>query len=253
MKKNKVDAHASRCRRCESVSCVDCSVSFWGDDYRLHTSCISEAERYEKTGAKPKKTKRNPQQEWMDIVETCAPTAPSHLRDHMLTMSSLDNVPRKEKQFVNFASNSLHLRGSNKNIVGEIWSHLRQEKERRIAEKEKIELIEKDEKELLEKEKQKLREKPSPSTKSEEKKVPSSCNSNTLDVSIDTKKVKKITKKTLKKAPNKSMRMKDLRKIIKREMDLPESAKKRLKLILLETASTSKNRIKIDGELMSLS
>lgn len=219
----------------------------------MHTSCISEAERYEKTGAKPKKTKRNPQQEWMDIVETCAPTAPSHLRDHMLTMSSLDNVPRKEKQFVNFASNSLHLRGSNKNIVGEIWSHLRQEKERRIAEKEKIELIEKDEKELLEKEKQKLREKPSPSTKSEEKKVPSSCNSNTLDVSIDTKKVKKITKKTLKKAPNKSMRMKDLRKIIKREMDLPESAKKRLKLILLETASTSKNRIKIDGELMSLS
>ena len=45
------------------------------DDYRLHTSCISEAERYEKTGAKPKKTKRNPQQEWMDIVETCAPSA----------------------------------------------------------------------------------------------------------------------------------------------------------------------------------
>mmetsp|Transcript_77 Transcript_77/g.176 ORF Transcript_77/g.176 Transcript_77/m.176 type:complete len:80 (-) Transcript_77:91-330(-) len=30
LKKNKVDAHAARCRRCASVSCVDCSVSFWG-------------------------------------------------------------------------------------------------------------------------------------------------------------------------------------------------------------------------------
>jgi cell growth-regulating nucleolar protein len=216
------------------------------DDYRLHTSCISEAERYEKSGAKPKKTKRNPQQEWMDIVETCVPSAPSHLRDHMLTMSQLDNVPRQEKKFVNFASNSLHLRGSNRNIVSEIWSHLRKEKEKRIAEKEK--------KELIEKEKQEQKEKLIASTKPKEKNGPSSsCDNNTNNASIDAKKVKKITKKTLKKAPNKSMRMKDLRKIIKREMDLPESAKKRLKLILLETAKTSKNRIKIDGELMSLS
>lgn len=30
LKKNQVDAHAGRCRRCDSVSCVDCSVSFWG-------------------------------------------------------------------------------------------------------------------------------------------------------------------------------------------------------------------------------
>ena len=33
VKKNKVDAHATRCRRCESVSCVDCSVSFWGGKF----------------------------------------------------------------------------------------------------------------------------------------------------------------------------------------------------------------------------
>eukprot|EP00979_Chaetoceros_neogracilis_P016718 scaffold9194_cov188-Chaetoceros_neogracile.AAC.1 len=73
LKKSKVDAHAMRCR-CESVSCVDCSVSFWGDDYKQHTSCISEAERYEKTVYKgPKKNetkgrKLTPQESWMEII-----------------------------------------------------------------------------------------------------------------------------------------------------------------------------------------
>ena len=85
---------------------------------------MTEAERYEGAAAKPKKTKRNPQQEWMDIVETCTSSAPAHLRHYMQTMSSLDNIPRQEKKFVNFASNSLGLRGSNKKVVDEIWSHL---------------------------------------------------------------------------------------------------------------------------------
>lgn len=246
-------------RKCEKLEPNKFRLFFWRiiciDDYRLHTSCITEAERYEKTAAKPKKTKRNPQQEWMDIVEACASSAPSHLRDHMLTMSSLDNIPRKEKQFVNFASNSLRLHGSNKAVVSEIWSLLRGERERRIAEKEKKELLEKEKKEQekKEKEKQQQREKTEPVTKPEEKQSPSSCNGNKNDDSISAKKVKKIAKKTLEKAPKKSMRIKELRKIIKREMGLPKSAKKQLKLLLLETAKTSKNRIKIDGKLMSLS
>ena len=206
------------------------------DDYRMHTSCITEAERYEKSAAKPKKTKRDPQQEWMDIVEACTSSAPSHLRDHMLTMSSLDNIPRNEKKFVNFASNSLGLRGSNKRIVDEIWSYLRQERERRITEKEKNALIEKEKKEAL--------EKSIAATKSAE---------NVTDVSIDTKQVKKIARKALKKASNQSMAIKKLRKTIIKEMGLPKTAKKRLKSILIETANTSKNRIKIDGKLMSLS
>jgi len=254
LKKNKVDAHASRCYKCVSVSCVDCSVSFWGDDYRLHTSCITEAERYEKTAAKPKKTKRNPQEEWMDIVETCTSSAPSHLRHHMQTMSSLDNIPRNEKKFVNFASNSLGLRGSNKKIVDEIWSHLRQEKERRMAGKQKNDLIEKEKKEAQEKEKKEAQEKSAKAKKSEEKddSSTSSCDSSSHDVSIDKKQVKKITKKTLKKAPNKSLAIKKLRKMIKKEMGLPKSAKKRLKSILLETAKMSKNRIKIDGKIICL-
>ena len=33
LKKNQVDAHAGRCRRCDSVSCVDCSIAFYGGTF----------------------------------------------------------------------------------------------------------------------------------------------------------------------------------------------------------------------------
>ena len=42
-----------RCPRA-SFSCVDCSVTFVGTSYRDHTSCISEAEKYQKALYKPK-------------------------------------------------------------------------------------------------------------------------------------------------------------------------------------------------------
>jgi hypothetical protein len=40
LKKNQVDGHANRCRRCDSVSCVDCSVSFYGGKYSLQIAVI---------------------------------------------------------------------------------------------------------------------------------------------------------------------------------------------------------------------
>ncbi|KAJ1723883.1 hypothetical protein LPJ53_001792 [Coemansia erecta] len=46
LKKPKLDMHAQRCRNA-SFSCIDCSVDFTGTSYRQHTSCISEAEKYE--------------------------------------------------------------------------------------------------------------------------------------------------------------------------------------------------------------
>lgn len=30
LKKQQVDSHAARCRRCDSVCCLDCNVSFYG-------------------------------------------------------------------------------------------------------------------------------------------------------------------------------------------------------------------------------
>ena len=47
LRKSQVDKHRGRCRSCVSVSCVDCSVAFVGDEFRKHTTCISEAEKYQ--------------------------------------------------------------------------------------------------------------------------------------------------------------------------------------------------------------
>ncbi|KAJ2454436.1 hypothetical protein EV183_001562 [Coemansia sp. RSA 2336] len=56
IKKPKLDAHTKRCRNA-SFSCIDCGVDFAGTTYRQHTSCMTEAEKYE--GKLHKKNKGN--------------------------------------------------------------------------------------------------------------------------------------------------------------------------------------------------
>jgi LYAR-type C2HC zinc finger len=100
-------------------------VTHYSDDYRGHTSCITEVERYEKRPPK-KNGKVPPQQLWMDLIKSSIESAPTHLKSHIHTMSMLDNVPRKEKPFYNFTSNSLNLRGKNgEATVSQIWTHLK--------------------------------------------------------------------------------------------------------------------------------
>lgn len=47
VKKPKVDSHCSRCRECWVLTCVDCNTAFEGEAFRKHTSCITEAEKYQ--------------------------------------------------------------------------------------------------------------------------------------------------------------------------------------------------------------
>lgn len=53
--KKKLDQHAQRCRGAY-FTCIDCSKTFYGQEHRTHTLCISEAEKYEKALYKGKKT-----------------------------------------------------------------------------------------------------------------------------------------------------------------------------------------------------
>ncbi|GMF45220.1 unnamed protein product [Phytophthora fragariaefolia] len=118
--------HAGRCRNCWAVSCVDCSVVFEGNDYAAHTSCISEAEKYEKSlfqGDKHKSKagkKQTPQERWMDVVQaaTCPEDRP--VQDVLTRVAGYDNVPRKKNKFVNFVSNSLALRDAA--LVERAWT-----------------------------------------------------------------------------------------------------------------------------------
>ncbi|EMC91281.1 hypothetical protein BAUCODRAFT_39444 [Baudoinia panamericana UAMH 10762] len=44
--KKKLDPHRNQCRGA-TYTCLDCMVHFYGTDYRAHTSCISEAQKYQ--------------------------------------------------------------------------------------------------------------------------------------------------------------------------------------------------------------
>ena len=137
LKKNQVDKHAMRCRNCYAVTCVDCNVTFYEDDYRSHTTCISEAEKYEGAlyrpqkdkgsaggdGSKPKK--RSAQELWMDLVEAMvadASKAPTALREILSGLGGYGNVPRNEKKFANFVKNSLNVRSDG--VIKALWAFL---------------------------------------------------------------------------------------------------------------------------------
>ena len=125
MKKNQVDKHAARCRSCHAVSCVDCSVVFYGNDYAEHITCVSEEEKHHKTLYKAKAAKLNPQEAWNAQIETAtskADTAPATVRPYLQRLGELNNVPRNKKKFINFAKNSLKLYSDN--ILEALWNYL---------------------------------------------------------------------------------------------------------------------------------
>mmetsp|Transcript_2949 Transcript_2949/g.3487 ORF Transcript_2949/g.3487 Transcript_2949/m.3487 type:complete len:152 (+) Transcript_2949:829-1284(+) len=66
--KKKLDQHKQRCGGAY-YTCIDCSVTFNGTEYRQHTSCISEAEKYEKGLYKGKK-KQQVQNKPQEVVKT---------------------------------------------------------------------------------------------------------------------------------------------------------------------------------------
>ncbi|TDH67881.1 hypothetical protein CCR75_003455 [Bremia lactucae] len=121
LKKSKVDAHAGRCRNCWAVSCVDCSVVFEGNDYAAHTSCISEAEKYEKTLCPSQKDKKQtPYERWMGVVQSAKCVEDPTVQDVLTHIAGYANVPRKKHKFINFVTNSLALRDTK--LVEKAWS-----------------------------------------------------------------------------------------------------------------------------------
>ncbi|OQS02446.1 hypothetical protein THRCLA_05180, partial [Thraustotheca clavata] len=128
LKKNKVDQHAARCRNCWAVTCVDCSVVFKGNDYAAHTTCISEAEKYQGAlyqGEKGKTTaKRNPQERWMDMIQSATSTD-SKVNQALQRIQSYDNVPRKKGKFMNFLKNSIGAQGPG--VEERLWTFLETE------------------------------------------------------------------------------------------------------------------------------
>ncbi|EQC28714.1 hypothetical protein SDRG_13587 [Saprolegnia diclina VS20] len=128
LKKNKVDQHAARCRNCWAVTCVDCSVVFKGNDYAAHTTCISEAEKYQGAlfqGEKGKAAaKRNPQERWMDLITSVTAPEPK-VQQALQRIQGYDNVPRKKGKFMNFLKNSIGAQSGG--LEEKLWTFLETE------------------------------------------------------------------------------------------------------------------------------
>lgn len=126
LKKNQVDKHAGRCRQCYSVTCVDCNQTFPGNEYVHHVSCITEAEKYQKSLFQGKKsTKLNPQELWAATIQEAANNshkAPSNIQHYLPRIAESGNVPRNKNKFMNFAKNSLKLNSTP--VLESIWNFL---------------------------------------------------------------------------------------------------------------------------------
>lgn len=52
--------HFNKCRDAY-FTCIDCSTTFESDDFKNHTSCITEKEKYEKSYGQKQQKKKQPQ------------------------------------------------------------------------------------------------------------------------------------------------------------------------------------------------
>lgn len=177
-----------------------------------------------------------------DSLENCPPAATSCLE----TLSSYDNVPRKEKAFRNFAANSLNLRGANGDaIISSIWNHLSSVREEKLKDLAKSK---EQEQKAIEKSEEKVEtDAKSASSNAQAKKAPS-----TNETKVG-KKVVKAMRKALKKAPSNQLKMKELRKLVKSKLDSEDKevtkgdVKKAIKAAVAEEKSIS-----FDGKLVKL-
>jgi hypothetical protein len=241
------------------------------DEYRSHTTCISEAERYEKTifrGARKldesgtghrehreqNGKKLSPQESWQETVQLAAEMAPPSVKSYMDQLAILENVPRKEKQFRNFTVNSLRLKGpQGEQIKGEIWALL-------VKTKEEANVAKNGDMEENIKQPRQIPKEDEADASDLLKKAPDVAVSDSdgeQDEGVDLpseKAVTKAMKKVLKKAPNRQLNFKALRKQVQESLSFKvgKSGKKEWKKLLRGCVDANPEKMLVDGKKVSL-
>lgn len=205
------------------------------DDYRTHTSCLSEVERYETKGRRPKPAKQTPQQQWTTLLASCATSCPPHLKTYFQTMAALDNVPRKEKQFRNFANNSLNLNPrESQRLLGEIWRVLmdarEQQRQAHDSQSEPQRTVPSDAAEeatpmTLTRDEGSTEAEPHNDTHREE-------TTTVEEPDVSAKTVKKAMKRILKESKEQSLTLKQLRRTLTKHLGLSKNRKEQLKRLI---------------------
>lgn len=228
---------------------------------------MTEAERYEKTVYRgPKKgdvnakssKKMSKQERWLQCVADAAETAPAELRPHFERMAMLDNVPFKPKQFRNFAMNSLPRGANQQKTIDDMWNLLKgnfdkemekvnsQKQGGSAAKNNEANTKEADADENAKEQKEKEEEdEPVPKKEDSEPKVDES---GSMDASVDAKKVKKTMKSILRKAPNRTMKAKKLRKDILKTLALKKAVEKKVEGIMTKHIESNPKKMVFSGD-----
>jgi cell growth-regulating nucleolar protein len=123
IKKPKLAKHLQHCQSAY-VSCIDCSKVFAWDEWEAHTSCMSEAQKYQGKLFQAKESTNKGQKKqdaWIENVQRkiADPSLKSHVKSNLEKLLGFDNIPRKQKPFGNFVKNSLKLWDNAK--INELW------------------------------------------------------------------------------------------------------------------------------------
>lgn len=98
---------------------------FKGDEFKEHTKCISEEEKYSAKGfvAKPNKNKGAQKQEsWTETLQNLInkPGLDPQIKRIVEKVAAQTNVPRKKPKFINFVKNSMKISLDNANKVWDV-------------------------------------------------------------------------------------------------------------------------------------
>lgn len=179
-------------------------------------------------------------------------------------LAMLENVPRKEKQFRNFTVNSLRLRGpGGENIKGEIWallSKVREDEKKKREEEENARKKKQQSKQSEEKDTspEVAKESEATAVNVSEDDNNSSESKNNASSAKDLPSEKAVTtaiKKALKKAPNKQLKFKALRKQVQESLAFKAdkgAAKKQWKKLCQQCVDANPKKLVVDGKTVSL-
>merc|ERR1712187_118927 len=99
---------------------------FAWNEWEAHTSCVSEAQKYQGNLYQAKENENKGQKKqgaWLDNVrkkiEDPGSTIPSQVKSSLEKLLGFDNIPRKQKPFGNFVKNSLKIWDERR--ISEIW------------------------------------------------------------------------------------------------------------------------------------
>jgi len=130
LKKKQVEGHFG-CSR--NFSCMDCQKDFSGNEYKAHTKCISEEEKYNgpdwKAPSSQNKGERK-QAAWVETVNSVLEIGKESMSPKKVALLKMiaerDNVPRKKTKFLNFVSN-VAKNGFDSDTVEAVWELLEAE------------------------------------------------------------------------------------------------------------------------------